>query len=415
MSLRPSEDAAAGLAACTLGWHDRERRLLVIGDAMLDETVTVRPARLSPEQGHAVVHDYLTRGRVPGGAARTVACLQQLLGYRVPLWAAFHAQDRRAQCIGLHQPPSWSLWADDSALGKLTHKQRVQTEDGTLLLRVDRDMRILSQPDVVIAPVEDAVTAVTVAATARPFAPQVVLVSDYGKGVVALPDGHALGWDKFAQLVATRGGTVLLDSPRLAVWAAWATPRTVFKTNLSGAVTLLRDLLYDARKLTLRTCNAVTEWVVRYDQDRWRSGLVATWPALLLKCCLRDLGWEFAAVIVTAGSEGAAVAAAQSRKALRCALPVDAGSPSYGLRPFNCGAGDAFLAALALSLPLHTSPDWRACGLTATRLAAAYVRDGWSALTAANLQTCTRTTVPRPQGGSPSSKPPGALYVPSVN
>ena len=157
------------------GWLDRldTVRVLVVGDLMLDRFVLGRVDRISPEAPVPVVSVHGEDARL-GGAAN-VASNVAALGARVTLAGAIGVGEAADQLQGLLEDAG----IDTRALLRVpdrptTVKTRI-LGGGQQIVRIDRETR---------APLADAETDALVLGAEAGGPYDVVVVSDYGKGVV---------------------------------------------------------------------------------------------------------------------------------------------------------------------------------------------------------------------------------------
>ena len=264
--------------------------LVVVGDALLDRDIQGRVERMCPEAPAPVLDEEEGISR-PGGAG-LAATLAARDGHEVTLVTAL-AGDSAAQELRALLRASGVRVIDLGLAGRTPTKIRLKS-DGTLLLRLDREARARR-----VGPATEAVRG-ALATT------EGVLVSDYGRGVVATRGVRGL-------LVATARRAPLVWDPHSrgsepVQWARLACPNRSEAQHFSG----LADPSAAARELR-------------------RS-------------------WAACAVAVTIGSQGAVVCNGEDEPVHIAARPA---------RGDTCGAGDRFASAaveaLAAGEPLHAA------------------------------------------------------------
>jgi len=279
-------------------------RVLVVGDAMLDSYISGRADRLCREAPVPIV-DIEARNDTPGGAANAAINVASL-GARTTLLSVV-GDDADADTLlrGLAaQGVDTEAVLRDASRHTLA-KQRVLAGDH-LLLRVDQGSTDPLEGDTeraVLARIESLVVE-----------SDVVLVSDYGYGVLTPGIIEALG-----RIQASQPRVLAIDAKDLAVFQAVSA--TVVKPNYEESVRLLG--IREARGTQSRPLQ------------------IAAYGAQLLE--------RTGAQIVTAtlDADGALVFEAGS-------APYRTYAPSTRL-PSPAGAGDTFIAALALALAAGAS------------------------------------------------------------
>lgn len=273
----------------------RPRRLVVLGDALLDRDIEGAADRLCPDAPAPVLTETAAVDR-PGGAA-LAAVLAAGFGYDVTLVAAFAPDEAGERLRGLLDAAGVEVCALPLA-GATPEKIRLRA-DGYVLLRLDRG------GDGGVAPL----TGGDLPGAARDALRRTaaVLVSDYGRGVarlaplraaVAEQDGTPVVWDPHPN------GAVAVPGVRLA------TPNEAEVARLAGAPRA------GGRLATVAGAAAAL-------RERWRAGAVA----------------------VTLGANGALLC---HGGATPLVVPTPAG-PAPAVTD-TCGAGDCFAAAAATAL-----------------------------------------------------------------
>jgi len=302
--------------------------LVVVGDALLDRDLEGTVERLSPEAPAPVVDDPVERSR-PGGAALAAALAAGDGERPVRLVTALAGDARGEQLRELIHAAGVEL-VELRLEGETPEKSRVRGA-GRTLVRIDRGGRA---PTRVSAPSE----ALHVARAAVSSAAG-VLVSDYGRGVAAVPAlRDALGalpahvpvvWDPHPR------------GPHPVPGCLLATPSAAEAADFAGTE---GDALAGA-------ADDGFESAARYGAElarRWRATYVA----------------------VTRGAHGALIAAAEG-PALVVAAPDAAAAGDA------CGAGDRFASRAALRLAGGALPS--AAVTAAVAAASRFVAHGGAA------------------------------------
>lgn len=276
-----------------------ERAVLVIGDAMLDAYLAGSTNRLAPEAPVPIV-DIAEERLVPGGAANTAANLA-LLGAKTSLLAVT-GDDDEARILHNHLRRLRVDVAPAFAVpGRRTIVKRRVLAESHMLLRLDEG----STGDL------DAETEATVIRRLKALWPRVgsVIVSDYGYGVLTPSVVAAIG-----EMQAAQPRVLVVDSKHLTAYRHAGV--TAVKPNYDMAMRLLGiETAADSRSRVERVAD---------------SG----------EHILTMTGAQIAAV--TLDTEGA--------------LVFERGCPPYRTyaqsapRSNTAGAGDTFIAALALAL-----------------------------------------------------------------
>jgi rfaE bifunctional protein nucleotidyltransferase chain/domain/rfaE bifunctional protein kinase chain/domain len=263
------------------------RRLVVVGDCLLDRDLDGTVRRLAPDAPVPVVDDPVGRAR-PGGAG-LAAALAALDGWETVLVTALAADAAGDELRGLLDDAGVQV-VDLELRGTTPEKVRVRAQ-GHPLLRLDRG----GAPGAV-GPAGDA------AADALEAAPA-VLVSDYGRGVATEPGlrrllataarRRPLVWDPHPRGAPAVPGGMLL-TPNRAELAALAPGDGRGGDGLAAVATAAARL-----------------------RERWRAGAVA----------------------VTLGSRGALLVGAGTPPLAVPAPAASGGDP--------CGAGDRFAVTAA--------------------------------------------------------------------
>lgn len=298
----------------------RRGPLVVVGDSLLDVDLVGSATRLSPDAPVPVV-DVRQRWQRPGGAG-LAALLAAHAGEEVVLVTAV-GDDEAGEVLRDLLRPHVELRALPLAGGTVV-KTRVAAS-GVPLLRLDTGAgRAAEGP--LPRPV---VTALTGAGA--------VLVSDYGRGVAALP------------------------ALRARLQACTARVPVVWDPHVQGGPPVPDAALVTPNLVEARHASALTE------AEEAGHHLCRTWAVR--------------AVAVTLGERGALLTEAEPRRSVPVPLvgaTPAAGHPAVGQpRPDTCGAGDRF--ATAAGAALLAGADAEEAVRTAVVQAAEYVRAGAAA------------------------------------
>lgn len=146
-------------------------KVAVVGDVMLDEHVECQVLGISPEDDLAWKLKILKSWSRPGGAANVAMNLKSL-GADVALFGAV-GFDRAAEALGEHLDRAGIKFTYGARKDRITSvKRRYMTQRGKHICRVDNEC---------FNPIYDGAE---LAAKVLAFAPEVIVVSDYAKGVI---------------------------------------------------------------------------------------------------------------------------------------------------------------------------------------------------------------------------------------
>lgn len=300
------------------------RRVLVVGDPILDTFISGRVSRLCSEGPVPVVLREAEED-VPGGAANVAANVSALGG--VPVLAGMVGRDQaagrlRAALVG-RGVDAGRLRLVEDATRPTPHKTRLLA-GGQLMARFDRE------PDG--EPSGDASAALARVVEREAEACDVIVVSDYAAGTLTFQVQDAIA--------SARGDRPLVvDAKDLAQHG-----------RLRPA--LVTPNLGEAQRLTGRTAP----------------------PLEIAERVLERSGADWA--LITMGAEGALLAAASGERAVLPPWPVPAAA--------EVGAGDSLVAATALALAAGTTVDNAArAGMAAAAVAVS--KPGTAVVTPAEL------------------------------
>lgn len=298
------------------------RRLVVVGDALLDRDVDGTVERLAPDAPVPVLDERAVRPR-PGGAGLAAALLAAD-GHAVTLVCAL-GDDPAGRELGALLADRGVALVDLGLDGTTPEKVRLRA-DGRPLLRLDRGGGTPGgATDRVRAAVDGA---------------EAVLVADYGRGVAALDGVRA------AVGAAVRRGVAV-------VWD----PHPKGPPPVTG-VALVTPNVAEARRFAE---------AVRAERPGPGSIAAAAGDGPQADAALLAGHWGVAGVAVTCGADGAVLATAgDDAPALLAAEPAHGGDP--------CGAGDRFASCAAAALAAG-APAAAAAG-AAVAAASAFVAAG---------------------------------------
>jgi D-beta-D-heptose 7-phosphate kinase/D-beta-D-heptose 1-phosphate adenosyltransferase len=157
--------------------HANRRRILVVGDIMLDQFIWGNVARISPEAPVPVV-DFDQESFMPGGAAKVARNLTAL-GVSTELFGVIgrdHAAEQLKRLLAVHHIGCRGLVG--SAARRTSVKTRIVAHKQQVV-RIDRETR-----DGLTAPLTNRLTA---ALSPLIKGAAAVIVCDYGKGIVTQP------------------------------------------------------------------------------------------------------------------------------------------------------------------------------------------------------------------------------------
>jgi D-beta-D-heptose 7-phosphate kinase / D-beta-D-heptose 1-phosphate adenosyltransferase len=292
----------------------RRGPLVVVGDSLLDVDLIGSATRLSPDAPVPVV-DVTERWERPGGAG-LAALLAARTDLEVVLVTAL-AEDDAAVALGelLAQHVDVRPLRLD---GDTVVKTRIGAS-GVPMLRLDTGSGRAAD-----APLPRSIGALLASAGA-------VLVSDYGRGVAALP-----ALRRRLESVATELPVIWDPHPR-------------------GSEPV--------RHVTLVTPNAAESRHFGGNEDVVEAGRLL---------CRQ---WQARAVVVTQGERGATLVRAGSEQAV--AVPLVRAAPARDLAPDTCCAGDQFAASAAVALLSGAGAE--SAVRAAVKEASAYVAEGAAA------------------------------------
>jgi rfaE bifunctional protein nucleotidyltransferase chain/domain/rfaE bifunctional protein kinase chain/domain len=268
------------------------RRLVVVGDALLDRDLDGSAERLSPDSAAPVVDDPTDVAR-PGGAA-LAAALAAGDGHDVTLVTALGRDDAGHEVAALLAAAGVTL-VDLGHDGATPEKTRVRV-DGRSLVRIDRGGHAAGRIGALTA---DARTALARA--------DAVLVADYGRGVT----GQA---DLRSALAGRRRGVPLIWDP-----------------HTRGA-----EPVPDATVVTPNRAEAAAFAPAAQLVD---SAPVDTLAGVAARARVLRQRWRATAVAVTLGRSGALLEQGDGAPLVQPARAVACFDP--------CGAGDRFASAVA--------------------------------------------------------------------
>lgn len=309
-----------------------DRKIVVVGDVMLDKYTRVRTTGVSKENTAVVVAREEAVDYGLGGAAN-VARGVQALGGRVTL-LGFNSDRRVTHLVDaakLHylfdHPPS----------GQTPVKNRIVTRDGHYMLRLDEESGFFGRPPdwwrAGGGHLGDAFKNLVFPANRNEPKPVVCLV-DYDKGCLTTP---AAGCFLFHVNQVTEHVTfpVIVDPGRHGFWDKFSSPRTVFRANLYQAVQH-----YARNSHNVGSLSPVPD---DFDPGELHPQQVYEMAAHAVCNNLRRAATQFAFLVLTLGPGGLIVADREADKLFYKPAPQVAVADT-------CGAGDAVTAAMAVIL-----------------------------------------------------------------
>lgn len=300
------------------------RRVLVIGDIMLDKTTKVSVRGVCPENDAVLVgvEDGVTHNL--GGAAN-VAHNCKTLGNDV-LLMGFN-NDPVVDAL-IHQAGIANAIVRP-ATGHTPVKNRIVTRDGHYLLRLDREGSPFGHPQSFVWGSGIAAKLEELLHTRDVQQPVVCLV-DYDKGALNSESVRSL-MQRFNTVHESFDFPIIVDPGRSGAWDRYGSLRTVFRANLLQASKFTQ---HDLTKM--RT------------PEEYHTALHA------VRHCLLGSRTEFRYVVLTLGAGGIIAGSQDKMQVLyQPAMPVEL--------PDVCGAGDTVTAALAITMAFaEKCGDWYA-------------------------------------------------------
>jgi len=302
------------------------RRIVVIGDVMLDQTTWVRVRGVSPENDAVVVavEDQVTYNL--GGAAnvahncKTLGNDVVLLGFNTnPVVDTLIAQAGISNCIV--RPKS----------GDTPVKNRFVTRDGHYLLRVDREKTPFSQENAfkygtcISDKIEELLHT-------RDVPQPVVCLVDYDKGALDHESIKTLMY-WFNAVHESFDFPIIVDPGRYGSWSRYGSPRTVFRANLLQASKFVKQDLTGFK-------------------FKGREGYETALHIVRRTLAAEHIDFRY--VVLTLGA-GGIIAGGKFKEQVHFqeANPVDLPDP--------CGAGDTVTAAIAVTMAFaEKCGDWHA-------------------------------------------------------
>jgi rfaE bifunctional protein kinase chain/domain len=298
------------------------RRIIVLGDLMMDEYLWGRAGRISPEAPVMVV-DVERESSVPGGAANVVNNLLALRAKVSVIGVVGEDLTGRALADSLAAEGADTSGLVIDSARPTTRKTRIVAHNQQVL-RVDREQ----------AHAVDERTADALVSRLRALAGQAdaLVVSDYNKGVVTP------GVARMAVETARERGLIVTANPKPAS-AAWLRGASVLQLNQLEAVSTATRLGMDVGHFGRK--------------DEFADGLGAELRGRL----------EVDALLVTRGSKGLAVWTSESSHQV----------PPHVVEVYDsAGAGDTVISALTLALA--AGADLKTAAVVANLAAACVVR-----------------------------------------
>ncbi len=307
------------------------RKIVVLGDIILDRTTTVEVRGMSPENDAVLVAQELRSRHNLGGAANVAANVKSLGGdvQLVGFGDAVVQSLASVAGIGGHVYPP--------GVGHNPVKHRFYSPGGHYMFRVATEAPACGNDDDYWASCNNTHSGVFgdyhAAMWTQTEKPLVVLV-DYDKGLFSARAVNRIVHEVRA-VHSTYLPPVLVDPGRHGDWKRFSHPHTIFKVNALQCVQHFQANRENRRLTYLTTAELA--------QDVWDSRTFVNF-ADAVRANLYSTGTEFRALIVTFGSHGAVLADNDANKWIK---HYEAGSVPVA---DVCGAGDTFLAAVACHL-----------------------------------------------------------------
>jgi D-beta-D-heptose 7-phosphate kinase / D-beta-D-heptose 1-phosphate adenosyltransferase len=297
--------------AIDLVLHFRERRALVIGDALLDSYLEGEAARLSRDGPIPVVRK-TTEQRIPGGAANVVANLRALEAQVTFLSVIGHDSAGALLRAALQERGIDDQWLLEDPSACTPHKLRILS-DGQHIARIDEGG--LSPIPSTLECQQQLLTALDTLYSKC----EVVILSDYCYGVVS----DAL-LERLQMLSHASPKVILVDSQDLQRFRHF--PATVVTPNYVEAMLLAKEMGAYCQRST--PTQGPEQFEAVEDLGRHILSYLAT---------------EY--VAITLAEQGVALVHRQAKTQYIPVHPVEA--------PHDVGAGDSFASAFALALAAH--------------------------------------------------------------
>lgn len=359
-----------------------KRRIVVLGDVMLDQVTRVKVRGVSPENTAVVVARHDSVGYSLGGAANVARCVKAL--GEDPILYGFNS-DRRVEHLTYAEKIVHHFVRP--AHGHTPIKNRVVTRDGHYLLRLDDEAEFFGQPDEWWAAGGDYVGGgIKTLLFEREVKPVLCLV-DYDKGCLTRAAAKCIMYHVNSVHESWRF-PVIVDPGRNEGWEKYGSDRTIFRANLHQAMQLFVRSM--AAPGAVPPYPADFDPAARHDEKTYLD--IAQRVALTLKAA----GIAYAYLVLTLGPGGLVLI--RRDHGLTMYKPTAAVAVADA-----CGAGDAVTAAMAVILAGEENPlDWHAVTAavqTAERAASIAVRmPGVYAVTKEDMGWCTTTpTSPTPR------------------
>lgn len=353
------------------------RKIVVVGDVMLDKYTRVKTTGVSKENTAVVVAREESVDFGLGGAANVARCVAALGGR--PTLLGFNTDNRVTHLV---DDAKLHYLFDRPTRGQTPVKNRIVTRDGHYLLRLDEEGNFFGRPDewwrAGGGQLGQAFERMIFAG--RDVPKPVVCLVDYDKGCLTRAAARLL-LHHVNSVHETFPFPVIVDPGRNGAWEKYGSPRTIFRANL-----------YQAMQHFVRCANftaALLPYEAGFDPGDVHPQQVYETAANAVCNNLSIAGTEYAYVVLTLGPGGLIVADPWAKRLYYKAAPkVPVADP--------CGAGDAVTAAMAVILADSEDPlSWDAvtASVTAAGNAAAIAvrKPGVYAVTREDMGWCTTT------------------------
>lgn len=312
------------------------RKILVVGDVILDETTTVGVRGPSPENSGVLVANKVRTEYNLGGAGNVALGCMALGGD--PVLLGYNDHPRVDTLIKDARIP-YSLTPNHHS-GTTPVKNRVVTEDGHTLLRLDDERAWdAGKTHWTGAGVLSAAFRSHVFDGKEPK--PIVGIVDYDKGTVCEYASQCM-MAVLNQVHETFRMPLIVDPGRHGDWKRFSSPHTIFKVN---AKQCYQQYEFGKVYRTLVEMPSYTKWHSAMPTEACHDLLNRT------RLNLKDQGIEYAYLVITMGPSGIIAGSGVHSQALHF-------SSEYVHAPDVCGAGDTVMATLLSFFALQNERIW---------------------------------------------------------
>jgi len=330
-----------------------QTRVIVVGDIILDQTTRVRVRGPSPEDDTVSVVEKADCEFGLGGAANVARNVSSLGGKPLFLGHRGGTFADSDLLLGLFRKAGVECITDYNEFWGVVTKERLVTDDNRYMLRVDYEPKLKTGREASYwkgnGVLPDAFHTALRSDDAGKY--PVVCLVDYDKGLFTDAACWRLMWE-IDRIHESFRFPVLVDPGRSGNWHRFTGPRTIFKVNLKQTLQHYyharagyEDLVPPYCPLNVPGRHAPPDAVREFACD------VASRVRLNLTRCKT----EFKDLVITLGRMGCVVCCGPKWDELRVYHPVEH-SVSFA---DPCGAGDSFLAGMAVDFSRADSPtNW---------------------------------------------------------